>query len=147
MAGPPFGGQEACFGLGPVVGECSVLRGGAWSSYSACCRSAHRTSASPSNRNNSVGLRALCELICCIELLVVAWSVLNLTQLQPCQITEPTEAIGTWPHCPADPTAALRRCLVQSGRPTEYGHQWASGRRRRFRQSARPRRSANALNR
>ncbi len=42
---------------GPSTGTYRVLRGRAWTSYAADCRSAFRSEGSPSNRRNNIGFR------------------------------------------------------------------------------------------
>jgi formylglycine-generating enzyme required for sulfatase activity len=45
---------------GPLKGNYKVIRGGAWNSNAAICRSAYRGYASPENRYNYIGFRLVC---------------------------------------------------------------------------------------
>lgn len=47
---------------GPESGSSRVLRGGSWRSNAGSCRSASRNRFGPSNRDDNIGFRVLCEL-------------------------------------------------------------------------------------
>jgi formylglycine-generating enzyme required for sulfatase activity len=39
-----------------------VIRGGSWNNNPVNCRSANRNNDTPTNRNNNIGFRVVCEL-------------------------------------------------------------------------------------
>lgn len=56
-----YAGSVAENPAGPDQGTKKVVRGGAWNSFAAACRSAVRNSFEPTFHDSSIGLRVICE--------------------------------------------------------------------------------------